>query len=69
MIEVCRGLGLNDFKASPCWISDTLNRNKKVGVHLYGESNDMTDEEREIIISAWRKDFHAKISEVDTPPK
>ena len=29
----------------------------------------MADEERGVIISAWRKDFHAKIVEVDTPPE
>ena len=29
----------------------------------------MTDEEREIILSEWRKNFHANIVEVDTPPE
>ena len=36
---------------------------------MHGEANDMTDEEREIIMSAWRKDFHANIAEVDTIPE
>ena len=36
---------------------------------MHGEENDMTDEEREIIMSSWCKDFHAKIVEADTPPE
>ena len=39
-----------------------LKRNKKFGINLCGEANDMTDEEREIIMSAWRKDFHDNIA-------
>ena len=31
---------------------NTLKRNNKVRINLYGESNDMTDEYREIIMSA-----------------
>ena len=69
MLEVCRRLGDNDFKASPCWVLATLKRNKKVGINLHGEANDMADEERGVIISAWRKDVHSKIAEVDTPPE
>ena len=52
-------LGINYFKASPCWISATLNHNNKVGINLHGEANYMTDGEREIIVSAWGNDFHA----------
>ena len=44
-----------------------LKRNKKVGINFHGESNDMTDEKREIIMSAWCKYFHAKILEVYIP--
>ena len=68
-MNFAEGLGLNYFKALPCWISVTLKRNKKVGINLHDEANDMTDEEREMIMSAWHKDFHANIVEVDTPPE
>ena len=40
-LNFAEGLGLNDFKASPLWISDTINRNKKFRINLYGEANDM----------------------------
>ena len=43
-LNFAEGLGLNDLKSSPCYISATLKRNKKVGINLYGEANDMTDE-------------------------
>ena len=49
MLEFSEGLGLNEFKSSPYWISATLKCNKKVGINLYGEENNMIDEEREII--------------------
>ena len=62
-------LGLNDFKYPPCWISATLKRNKKFGINLHGEANAMIYEERKIIMSEWHKYFHAKISELDTPPE
>ena len=45
-------LGINDFKASPYWMSATLKRNKNFGIHLNGKANDMTDEETEMIMSA-----------------
>ena len=61
------GLGSNDFKSSPRWISATLRHNKKVGINLYGEANDMIYEDRDIIMSALRKDFHANIADVDKP--
>jgi len=64
-LKFAEGLGLTDFKASPSWISATLKRNKKVGINLPGKANDMTNEEREVIMSAWRKDFQTKIVEVD----
>ena len=60
---------LNGFKPSPLWISATLNFNKKVGINFHGETNDMTYEEREIIMSEWRNDFHANIEELDTTPE
>ena len=60
---------VNDFKASPCCISDMLKRNKKVVINLRDEENDITDEERYIIIPLWRDDFRDKIAEVDTPPE
>ena len=68
-LKFSEGLGINKFKASPCWISPTLKRNKKLGINLHGESNDLTDEVREIIMAAWRNYFHAKIAEVDAPPE
>ena len=68
MLEFSEGLGLNEFKSSPYWISATLKCNKKVGINLYGEENNMIDEEREIIKLAWWKGFHAKIKEVYRPP-
>ena len=67
LLNFVEGLGINNLKASPCWISATLKRNKKVGINFHGESNDMTDEKREIIMSAWCKYFHAKIVEVYIP--
>ena len=36
---------------------------------MHSEANDMTYEEMQIIISAWCKDFHDKIAEMDTPPE
>ena len=60
-------MGLDEFKASPSWISATLKRNKKVGINLHGEENDTADEDREIIMSEWSNDFHANIAEVYTP--
>ena len=52
-LKFAQGLGLNDFKASPSWITATLKRNKKVGINLHsGEANDMTPEEREAIMAA-----------------
>ena len=69
LFKFSEGLGINDFKASPFWISATLKRNKKVGINLHGEASAVTDEEREIIVSEWRNNFHDKISEVDTPPE
>ena len=38
-----------------------------MGINLHGEVNDTADEDREIIMSEWRNDFHANIAEVDTP--
>ena len=61
-------MGLNDFTASPCFISAKLKCNNKVRINIHGEKNDVTYEESYIIISAWRKVFHDKIVEVDTPP-
>ena len=43
-LRFAEGLGINDFKASPCWISATLKHYNKVGINLHGEENDMTDE-------------------------
>ena len=45
-LKFSEGLVINDFKASPRWISATFKRKKKVGINLHGEANDMTDEER-----------------------
>jgi hypothetical protein len=53
--------------SKPGWISSTLKCNKKVGINLHGEANDMTLEEREKIMPAWQKEFHAKIAELGTP--
>ena len=61
ILRFAEGLGLNDFKDSLCWISDTLNRNKKVVINLNDEANDITYQEKEIIMSEWRNDFYAKI--------
>ena len=46
-----------------------IKSNNKVVTNLHGEANDMIDEEREIIMSPWRKYFYARIVEVDTPPE
>ena len=69
ILNILEGLGLTYFKSPTCCISATLKRNKKVVNNLHGESNDMTDGERDIIMSTWRKDFYAKIMEVGTHPK
>ena len=37
--KFAEGLGINDFKALPCWISDTLKRNKKFWINMHGEVN------------------------------
>ena len=42
-LKFAKGSGINDFKASPFWISATLKRNKKVGINLHGAENDMKD--------------------------
>ena len=46
-----------------------MKRNKKVGIQFCGEANDMTYEDMEIIMSAWHKNFRAKIAEKYTPPE
>ena len=40
-LKFSEGLGINDFKALSRWFSDTLKRNKKVGINLHGKTNDM----------------------------
>ena len=67
-LKFSEDLGLSDRKESQFWISAKLKCNKLVGINLHGETNAMAYEERKIIISAWRKVFHDKIVEVDTPP-
>ena len=62
-------LRIIDFEYSPTYISDTLRLNKKVGINFHGEANDMTGEERWVIVSVWSNDFYAKIMEVDTTPE
>ena len=47
----------------------TLKTNIKVGINFHDKANDMADEERAIIMSAWHKHFHAKIVEVETSPE
>ena len=69
LLKFAEGLGINDFKSSPICISDTIKRNKKFGINLHDKENDMTDEEREIVISAWSKYFHANIMELDKTPE
>ena len=39
--KFAKGLVINDFKASPLWISARLKRNNKVGINLHGEENYM----------------------------
>ena len=67
-MKCVEGMGHSDFKASQLWVPATLKFNKKVGINLHGESNDIKDEESYIIMSVWRKYFHANILAVDTPP-
>ena len=68
-LKFSESFGVNDFKASPCWISATLKRNNNFRIYLHGEAIDIIDEDREIIISSWCKDFHANIAEADKPPE
>ena len=68
-LKFSESFGINGFKASPCWISAMLKRNKKFRINLHGEAIDTIDEDREIIISSWCKDFHANIAEADKPPE
>ena len=68
-LKFSEDLGLSDRKESQFWISAKLKCNKLVGINLHGETNAMAYEERKIIISAWRKDFHAKIEETEKTPE
>ena len=43
-LNFVEGLGINEFKASPFYISATFKRNEKVEINLNGEANDITDE-------------------------
>ena len=51
-------LGYNDFKASPCWINKTLQRNNLTRVNLHGEANEMSEEEFKAVMGPWKKKFH-----------
>ena len=66
-LKFVEGLGINDFKASPCCISATLKRNNKVAIDFPVESNYMTYEDMEIIMLSWCKYFYINIKEVYTP--
>ena len=68
-MKFTENLELNDFKASSCWISATLKRNEMFLMNSHGEANDMTYEDREIIMSAWSNNFYGNVAEVDKPPE
>jgi hypothetical protein len=58
-----------NFEASPWFISWVLRDHNLIGVSLHGEANDMDDEEREWIMSAWRGKFWKKLRDRNIPPE
>lgn len=62
--------GIDDtFKASPGWISSVLKRNSRLGIHLHGEANDLSNEDRAEKMAPWRIQFHALLDEENIPPE
>ena len=56
------------FKASSGWIARVLERSNKTGISLHGEADDMTAEEREVIMADWRITFHELLEKYSIPP-
>jgi hypothetical protein len=57
------------FSASAGFINRVLDTHRLEGVHLHGEANDMTDEERQIAMAGFRDSFHKLIADLDIPPE
>ena len=57
-----------DFKASPGFICNVLNRNDIVGINLHGEGNEMSDDERCELIGTFKDEFHQVIENHSVQP-
>jgi hypothetical protein len=56
------------FKASVGFISKALKRNHIVGVRLHGEGNELSDEERCVLITKFKDELHDLIDKDNVPP-
>jgi len=56
------------FKASVGFISKALKRNGIVGVRLHGEGNELSDEERCVLITKFKDELHDLIDKDNVPP-
>ena len=61
MYELGKGHGIDNFKASPQWISKTLKRGNFNRINLHGEGEEMSQEELDKVMIPWRKELRELI--------